>query len=426
MRARPAAVLVALCCLSCEALSAQSTLSGHISLLADFLPNRDDTAELRARVFAEEKLEPSASLRVIVSGFVEGLLAKRSVPPPGLPEVGSQRDVRSAAAARVQDANVEWRSDRLDLLAGFSRVPWGKLDELQPTDVINPLDVSRFFFEGRTEARLAVALVRARLFARDDAVFEGVYVPAFRRGRFDQLEEDTSPFNLAVSARRESGFAPAVIEDRPGFGNAQGGVRFTATSGRVDWSVSAYRGFEPFGLVRIVAPATVERIHPRFTMLGADFETVRGEWGVRGETAFFVEDSFQSPALAIVAGSSIDAGLGVDRRAGDFRVSGTVLFHRERYDAPLGAATERGTSREDVSLVASLDRNFARERYHLRLFGVYNASESAGFARAITTVSLRDNFALEGSLGWFGGDGTDIVGRFGDSDFLYARLKYYF
>ena len=44
--------------------------------------------------------------------------------------------------------------------SGFTRVVWGRLDEIQPTDVINPLDVSRFFFEGRAEARLPVALVR--------------------------------------------------------------------------------------------------------------------------------------------------------------------------------------------------------------------------------------------------------------------------
>src|SRR4030095_3674156 len=74
---------------------------------------------------------------------------------------------------------------------------WGRLDEVQPTDVINPLDVSRFFFEGRSEARMPVALLRGRLFLGDRATIEAVYVPIFRKGRFDQLDEDTSPFNLA-------------------------------------------------------------------------------------------------------------------------------------------------------------------------------------------------------------------------------------
>jgi hypothetical protein len=62
----------------------------------------------------------------------------------------------------------------------------------------------------------------------------------------------------------------------------------------------------------------------------------------------------------------------------------------------------------------------------VRTFGVYNPNESSGFARAIATVKMRDNVALEGSGGWFIGTGRDLVGRFADSDFAYLRLRYYF
>ena len=157
-------------------------------------------------------------------------------------------------------------------------------------------------------------------------------------------------------------------------------------------------------------------------MIGGDFETVRGHWGVRGEVAAFVDDNFEDPALRVIKGQSVDAGFGVDRRAGDYRISGNALLHRESYDAPI--AGEGG--RTDVSLIAAADRTFSRERYHLRTFAVYNPNESSGFARAIATANVRDNFAIEGSGGWFIGDGRDIVGRFADSDFLYLRLRYYY
>ena len=179
-------------------LVAQSRPTGHVSLFLDYLPNRQDSIEWRTRVFVEEKVEPSPSLRITLSGFAEGLLARRPVPDAAGRELGTFRV--SDGLLRIQDANVELTKGKLDLLAGFARVVWGKLDELQPTDVINPLDVSRFFFEGRNEARLPVALVRARVFVRDDMTLEAIYVPAFRRGRFDQLDEPTSPFNLAAGA----------------------------------------------------------------------------------------------------------------------------------------------------------------------------------------------------------------------------------
>lgn len=158
-------------------------------------------------------------------------------------------------------------------------------------------------------------------------------------------------------------------------------------------------------------------------MIGGDFETVRGAWGIRGEVAAFVEDTFQSPDFLIVQGSSVDVGIGVDRKAGDLRLSGTVLLHRESGATP-GPGTHH--DRTDVSLIASVDRTFGQERYTLRTFGVVTPSESSGFVRSILTATLRDNLAVEGSAGWFPGAGRDFTGRFSACDFLYARLKYYF
>ena len=67
-----------------------------------------------------------------------------------------------------------------------------------------------------------------------------------------------------------------------------------------------------------------------------------------------------------------------------------------------------------------------RERYQLRAFTVYNPPEGSGFARGIASAKLHDDLALELSAGWFAGGGRDVIGRFEDSDFTYARLKYYF
>ncbi len=46
--------------------------------------------------------------------------------------------------------------------------------------------------------------------------------------------------------------------------------------------------------------------------------------------------------------------------------------------------------------------------------------------RAIASASLRDDVTVEGSAGWFAGEGRDLVSRFGDSDFACLRLKYSF
>ena len=405
--------------------------TGYVSLFADYVPNRGDTTELRARAFAEQKLSLSDRARLRFSGFVEALESRRPLQP------AAGREAVRDAIVRVHDATAELRFGRADLFAGYGRNAWGRLDELQPTDVVNPLDVSRFFFEGRSEARLPVALVRVRLFLSDDTSVEAVYVPVFRRGRFDRLEEPSSPFNIVPAAPNDLVTCQAIgcpvlpsgterIEPPFTLANAQGGARFSATSGRVDWSVSAYRGFEPFGLYRLVPAAIIEEVFPRFTMIGGDFETVSGQWGIRGEVAVFARDSFQkiAPAPAVMPGNSLDVGFGVDRKAGAYRISGTVLLHREAYDLPLEVTGEDG--RTDVSVLLSADRTFGRERYQVRVFSVYTPSEGSGFGRAIGSAKLRDDLAVEVSGGLFAGEGRDLVGRFKDSDFGYVRLKYYF
>ena len=448
-RGAAAAAMVVLCLLVPGVASAQSVgrPSGNASLTTDYEPNRHDTVELRGRLFAEEKIEISPSLRVTASGFVEGLVASRPTAPDLV--TGETRNTTvTDAVVRVHDAFAELTIGRLDLRAGFARVVWGRLDEIQPTDVVNPLDASRFFFEGRSEARLPVALIRGSLYLSDRASIEAVYVPVFRRGRFDLLDEPTSPFSPA--ARPGDGIAvclaigcptlpPVIVDDEPSAGaeSAQGGARFSATTGRIDWAVAAYGGREPFAIYQIGpsapgAPPLIQGTHPRFTMIGGDVETVRGEWGIRAEVAAFVDDNFQAPSLFVLDGTSFDAGIGVDRRAGDYRISGTVLYHRERMEQdlslqlPAEGTTPIDTTRSDLSLVLSTDRRFARERYALRVFGVATPSEGSGFARAIASAELRDNLALEASVGWFIGEGRDLVGRFSDSDFGYLRLKYYF
>lgn len=387
-------------CLASPAV-AQTAPTGYVSVFVDHLPRRDAT-ELRVRGFAEGKADAGPHLRLTASAFVEGLLADR-------------RGRVTDAIAEPQELTATIHAKRFDIAAGLGRVVWGRLDELQPTDVINPLDVSRFFFEGRSEARLAVPLVHGTLYAGDKASLEGIYVPFFRRGRFDRLAERSSPFNLAPSSVAFSDLTPGHA--------AQGGARMNVTSGRIDWSISTYRGFRPFGIYSAVTtPPGLARVYPRFTMIGADVETVFGPWVVRGEAAAFPRDAFQAPGQPLaLPGRSFDAGAAVDRKAGDYRISGQVLVHQETHRV----ATDP-PGRTDVSLIVSADRTFARQKYQGRLFGVYNPNNRSGFARGIASASLRDDVALEGSIGWFAGSGLDTISRFADSDFVYLRLKYFF
>ncbi|MBI4263193.1 MAG: hypothetical protein HY657_02355 [Acidobacteria bacterium] len=379
-----------------------------MSALVDSVPEAGEAAvtELRMRIFAERVQDVGGRLRLNLSAYVDGLVADRT-------GTGG-RGAASDAVVRPGDLYAEVYTRRFDLRIGASRLVWGRLDELQPTDVVNPVDLTRFVLEGRTEARLPVALARARVFLPGSSTLEGVIVPAFRASRFDQLDEQTSPFNLAgpvIADRRE----PPVA-----WKNLQGGARFTSTAGRVDWGVSAYRGFRSFPVITAVGRATTPHgagavwapasgspdapiaLFPRFTMLGADFETVRGAWGMRGEVATFLDDP-----------RAFEGGAGLDRRAGDYRVAANVLVSRD----------DQGT---DATLIAAAERSFARETRTLRLFAAYDPVDATSFVRGIAAVSLRDDVWVEGSVGLFTGASAETLGQLSNRDFVYARLKVFF
>jgi hypothetical protein len=208
----------------------------------------------------------------------------------------------------------------------------------------------------------------------------------------------------------------------------------------VDWGATVYRGLRGFptvtarvlpvdpGAIGHPLPSFVES-YARFTMVGADFESVRGAWGVRGEMAYFIRDELQSSVLLRgVRGRSVEGGLGLDRKAGEYRLAANVLMsHRAASDDDLPRAVDEDTLHgTDVTLVAAADRSFARETRTLRVFAVNNPAKGTTFLRAIGAVNLRDNVWLELSGGLFAGAATDTIGRLSNRDFVYARVKVYF
>lgn len=360
--------------------------------------------EWRTRIFAEGLLNPNERLHLRAGLYVDTLVADRDA-------LGATSTV-TTAIVQPADLYAEYRGTSFDVRAGVSRIVWGRLDEFQPTDVVNPIDLSKFLLEGRSEARLPVALVRGRIFLPASSTIEGIVVPVFRAASFDQLDEATSPFLLAPPGIRE--------RHEPGtkWENIQGGARFTSTIKRLDFGLSAWRGFESFPTYELqpfdpapLAPIvpTYAEVFPRYTMLGGDFETVSGPWGLRGEFAWFHD----SPTR------SFEGGIGADRRAGDYRVAINAVV----------------TQADDtsVTLVGWAERSFVRETRTARLLAVYDPTNDTAFVRGIAAINVRENVWLEGSIGWLNGDaptarpqGATVLGLLSDRDFAYLRLRYHF
>jgi len=402
-------------------------IGGELSILLNGLPRRD-AAALRPRATIDATVDLSPRVRVRGELLAAALVARRD------------GDDAHDLVIRPNEAWIEVVTPRVDLRAGYGTVVWGRLDELQPTDVVNPIDTARFLLDGRAAARLPVGFARARWFAPGPGrvVVESVLVPWFRRSTFDELDEASSPFNLLADQMRPAEAAGAagtggIAHEEPGGGwaGASGGARATVTIGRADVSAAVYRGVDGFGAVAfeplfgsqasLTIPGRLVEHHERFTMVGGDVEAVAGDWVVRGELAAFVEKTLAAASRpGLVDGKVVEAGAGIERRAGPLRTYGLVLARRE------WSEDDPGVDSTDVSLSGGVERSFARERYLARVFGVVNPADRSGFLRALLSWDARDDVTVDVSGAVFFGQGDDLVSRFADRDFLFVRLGYHF
>jgi hypothetical protein len=416
------------------------TSRGSVSAMVDALP-RVDATEMRVRVEDTIDVALDEAWSITIGSWADAL-------------VGTRRGegVR-ALAFQPGEIHARYRHARFDVTAGFQRVAWGTLDEIQPTDVVNPLDVSRFLIEGRGEARLPVLAFRGRVFLPQDTTLDAVYVPFFRRGRYDVLDEDTSPFNLLAERCRDgvcvvplpggtSSIVPRV-SSAPArtLGNGSVGARVSRPLAGVDLGASVYRGWQAFPLASLVptvplrpqatgdpgAAVTMGALREswsRITMLGADAEAARGSITWRAEGAWLVDTAVQAePGGPATDGRSVQVGGGLDWTTGPWRTFANVIVRRAWAVGPAAALVSPSGG---MQVVGGAERTFARDTWRVRGFAVGDPSEGTAFIRALAAWNLRDNLWLEGTTGWFSGDGTDFLGQFTDRDFVTLRVRYHF
>jgi hypothetical protein len=386
---------------------------GEVSLFAGLFPSRE-LAESRLRVFARYDRRLGRSWRMKASAYGEA---------------GARGGAGGSVLLQPYEIYLERPGDKLDLRLGYSTLPWGVLDELQPTDRVNPLDVARFALENRSQARLPVPLLRARLRLPRGVWLEGVWVPRPRRGTFDQLDEATSPFHPSPDV-------VALARSDPPWtaGHMELGGRLEGAFSGWDWALAAYRDVADSDFYEVRADssrpaAAVRAVRPARWMLGGHFETTLGAWTARGEGAVDFEDPRQvaSPP-AVARGRTFQGGLGMDRRVAETVFSANAIYTARSATASSAAGAEAPgrLDRQELALVFGLTRQVARATGELRIVAIWNTVARSGFARATYGRELVENLRLQALVGLFWGSGDDPFGLLHRSDFAAVRLRVYF
>jgi hypothetical protein len=314
--------------------------------------------------------------------------------------------------------------DRFDLRIGKQVVAWGKADSINPTDNVNPQDLSNLFEQ---DQEIGVPAVKLDAYIGDFTTLEGVFAPTFTPTRLPPLDTrlsvvDISDFPLPIND-------PDLPSDS--LDNSQYGIRLTTTYKGWDFSTSFYDGINDFPNARLDPGFPLPSITPiynRLRVIGADFATTFDRWGVHGEAAQFLSDGDRED-------SYIQYVFGIDYKRSDI-IFDHDLFAIVEY---IGEhVTKEGKSALPIETGAMVNRAFTNSLFahieyefsdYLRLDfeGMVNLDNGNNyFLNPEFCYDVNDNLAIALGFDLLWGPSDTFFGQFDESDRVYTKVTYVF
>lgn len=141
--------------------------------------------------------------------------------------------------------------ENVEVRIGAQKVSWGQLDEIQPTDHLNPEDLTEFFFRPELERKIAVPGIRVLGF-RGPWTIDFVWNPLYTAYRFPNERDRWFPPLLDIPDVVETSIGPLPAHtryleiDRPArtLAHSDVGGRLTRFWRGGEFSLSLFHGFD--------------------------------------------------------------------------------------------------------------------------------------------------------------------------------------
>lgn len=253
---------------------------------------------------------------------------------------GSRTFQNCSPAFEAVEGWLEWRSPRLEVRGGLQQLAWGRLDGVPPTDLINPRDYHDPLLDEPEDRKIGIGALLATVYPPDVVRFDArelrlqlLWAPFAVPPRLPLIAERWFPGATRVPERvrlppaiggiplpdRSIRLAEfATVNDGPPRTVAAGGVgvRAGGTVARADWDVYHYSGPATAPYTRLeatlfareggatpdlVAVARLGQQSGRVHLTGADVAAPLGDFTVRGELAWLIDQPVLRAAGAVLA-----------------------------------------------------------------------------------------------------------------------------
>jgi hypothetical protein len=333
----------------------------------------------------------------------------------------------------IREAYVNVYAGDLDFRLGHQIVVWGRADGFNPTNNITPQNMLARSSD-EDDRREGNFLMRA-FYNLNPVRVELIWVPQYSAS---VLPIRLFPFpDYVVLGQAENPDANLK--------NSSAAVRINVETGKVEGSLSCFRGYMPMPGIRLsnfellegggyevtVAPKAYQ-----MQVVGADFSTTMGSFGVRGEAAYRVPIEEYEDVVEIPH-PDVQWVLGVDKTKGDFSV---IVQYIGRYVVDFEPFESTGWAYDELILknrmiASQLDEIshavFTRPALALRhetmsveCLAYYSLTTEELLLRPSFSADLAD--ALEFKLGaeWYTGPENTLFGSIEDPlSSLFIELK---
>ncbi|MCX7949528.1 MAG: hypothetical protein N2509_05395 [Treponemataceae bacterium] len=343
----------------------------------------------------------------------------------------------------LDEAWVRLFAGPLTLDGGFMKVTWGKADSQGPLDVLNPLDYTDFTVTDSKERKIAQPMIRLSWNIGDFTKLEGIGVIGFQGNQYD-LSGRWQPAQLGslvalpsgVSGQTTAQILSAALQADRSLDHSQGGLRFTTTTGSVDWGIQYFYGYLPNPAAKIVLAGTFPTLYPvlqslaynRYHQAGLDAATVFAGFNLRFEgAANITEDTsgndptVYNPHLAFSLGFDRDVVAGINLNV---QYNGTYRLMDDKV-GPKPIDIEAGTKAFTDRLTTRLSQSLFQDTLKWECTILWGIQDKDYLIIPKISWAIGDG-EIFAQGGIFGGDSAGLVGQYDKNDYITLGMKYTF
>jgi len=320
----------------------------------------------------------------------------------------------------IREAYVNLYPGNIDLRIGEQIVVWGRADGFNPTNTVTPMNML-VFSPDNDDRRESNFLLRS-FWSLSDFRLEAIWVPVYRPSTL-AFEHAELPRGVSIGksddpdARLSNGAVALKLNyEKPAF----------------DGSLSYFNGHALMPGIQAdlseAAGCRISQVAYRIQILGADFSTSLGRYGLRGEFALSLPKG-GDPAWGAVPNSQLEGVVGLDREFGDFSlILQYIGKHVFDFDGLPGTASEPeqgipGEIRLWNRLLASQTKEWAHslsfrpscsllhQTLSCEILGLVNFTTGEAFLKPQASLCPVDDLTVTAGFQWYSGPDDTLFGR---------------